>query len=157
MGDAIPIKPHHFIDIIRDYGAGVRTFKPHPYGHLVHVVAERVTADPDVLLVMELGADAICEPCVHNIDGLCDDTIDTSQRPKAPTSKRKYNLLLDERWCERLGLKEGDRLTAREFCRRLIDLPGDFTSTYAEEPEDDTAARERDVRTGAAQLLREPS
>jgi hypothetical protein len=157
VDDSIRIKPHHFVDIVRDCGAGARTFEPHPYGHLVHVVAERVADDPDVLLVMKLGADAICEPCVHNIDGLCDDTIDTSNRPKAPTSKREYNLLIDERWCERLELKEGDRLTARQFCRRLIDLPGDFSAIYPEEPEDDTAARERDVRTGAAQLLRQPS
>jgi hypothetical protein len=153
MDDAINTKPHHFIDIVGEYGAGARTFKPHPYGHAVHVVAERVWADPDVTLVMELGADAICDPCIHNVDGLCDDTIDVSNRPKAPTSKREYNLLLDRRWCQTLGLEQGDRLTAREFCRRLLDLPGDFGAIYAEEPADDTAARERDVRRGSALLL----
>jgi hypothetical protein len=153
MSEPIRIKPHHFVDIVRDCGSGEISLKPHPYGHAVHLVATRIISDPETPLVIELGADDICGPCTHNINGLCDDTIDTSFRPAAPASKREYNLLLDERWCERLGLKQGDRLSARQFCARVRDLAGDITDVYIEEPREDTAARERSIRDGIAKLL----
>lgn len=113
MMDAMRIKPHHLVDVIMSIGAGARTFKPHAYGHAVHTVSEKVLSNPDVRTVMELGADDICEPCIHNVDGLCDDIIDTSFRPEASASKREYNLVIDERWCEKLKLKHDDSLTAR--------------------------------------------
>ena len=83
MTDVIHIKPHHFVDILTTHGAGQTRFAPHPYGHAQHTVAAQLYAEHDVLLEIELGADDICLPCVHNIDGLCDDTIDTSFRPTA--------------------------------------------------------------------------
>jgi hypothetical protein len=149
----IRIKPHHFIDIVRDFGRGQTTFEPHPYGHAVHSVAQAILDDPDVVLQMELGADDICAPCIHNIDGLCDDTIDTSFRPEAPSSKREWNLLIDRRWCERLGLGQGDRLTARQFCQRLAERMGDITGIYREVPPERTAARARDVAAGIQSFL----
>jgi len=153
MSEPIRIKPHHFVDIIRDCGAGEICFEAHPYGHALHLVATRIISDPDAPLVMELGADDICGPCRHNIAGLCDDMIDTSFRPAAPASKREYNLLVDRRWCERLGLKQGDRLTARELCERVRDLAGDITDIYREEPPEDTAARRQSICDGIAKLL----
>ena len=53
--DAIVIKPHHFVDIVRDIGKGQRQWEPHPYGHNLHEIAERVGADRDAMLQMELG------------------------------------------------------------------------------------------------------
>lgn len=153
MSEPIRIKPHHFVDIIRDYGAGEVSLGPHPYGHAVHLVAARIVSDPDTPLVMELGADDICQPCRHNIEGLCDDTIEARFGGGAPTSKGEYNLALDERWCERLGLKPGDRLTAREFCERLREAAGDITDIYREEPPANTAAREQSIREGIAKVL----
>jgi len=148
MSDMIQIKPHHFIDIITGIGGGQTTFEPHPYGHAVHTVAAHLLRQPDVLLEMELGADDICKPCKCNVDGLCEDTIDTSFRPDAPSSKREWNLLIDNRWCERLGLAQGDKLTAREFCERIRDRAGDITDIYREIPADRTAGRARDLQAG---------
>ena len=153
MSDAIRIKPHHFIDIVSDIGRGQTSWQPHPYGHAVHSVAARILAEPDVLLEMETGADDICAPCVHNIGGLCDDTIDTSFRPAAPTSKREWNLLIDRRWCERLGLAQGDRLTARQFCERLRERMGDITDIYREVPAERTASRARDIEAGIKSFI----
>ena len=119
--DMIAIKPHHFVDIVTAVGDGYTEFEPHPYGHVVHSDSEEILGNPDVTLRMELGADDICLPCCHNADGRCDDTIDTSFRPRAPESKGAYSLLIDRRWCERLGLEQGEELTAREFCLRLCD------------------------------------
>ena len=149
----IRVKPHHFIDIVTSFGAGQVTFEPHPYGHAVHTVAEQILSNPEVLLEMELGADDICTPCQHNINGLCDDTIDTSYRPQAPSSKREWNLMIDQRWCERLQLGQGDRLTAREFCERLQNCAGDITDIYREIPARRTAERASKLERGIAKLL----
>ncbi|MFW6164036.1 MAG: hypothetical protein ACODAJ_14815 [Planctomycetota bacterium] len=156
-GRVIRIKPHHFIDILRDFGRGRTAFEPHPYGHAVHAVAERLWRDRDAVLVMELGADDICEPCVHNRDGRCDDTVDTSFRPEAPRSKQAYNLLIDRRWCQRLGLGQGDRLTARAFCKRLAQRLGDVTDIYRENPPGRVTERAAAIRAGIARFLGDDS
>ena len=153
MKTAISIKPHHFIDIITSIGAGQTKFEPHPYGHAVHTIAEAILGDPDTALRMELGADDICAPCKHNIDGICDDTIDTSFRPLAPKSKREWNLLIDGRWCERLNITEGDTLSAREFRALVKDLVGDLTDIYREIPAERTRAREADLQRGIELFL----
>jgi hypothetical protein len=140
------------VDILTAFGEG-REFEPHPYGHAVHTVARRILGDPDVLLEMDLGADDICAPCVHNVAGLCDDTIDTSFRPDAPPAKRDWNLLIDRRWCDHLSLAPGDRLSARDFCRLLRDRAGDITDIYREIPPDRTARRAANLAAGVDRLL----
>ena len=153
MEQVIRIKPHHLVDIVTSIGAGKTTFQPHPYGHAVHTVSERVWADRDALLEMALGADDICAPCVHNAEGLCEDTIDTSFRPGAPSLKREWNLMIDLRWCKRLGLSEGDRVTARAFCERLSALAGDLTDIYREVPAEMTVERQRKLAAGIQAFL----
>ncbi len=128
-GKVISIKPHHFVDIITAFGDGCTRFEPHPYGHAVHRVAAEILADRDAMIRIEFGADDICGPCRHDIDGLCDDTIDTSFRPQAPKSKRQYNLLLDERWA------------------------GDITDIYRENPTERTAQRLTKLQNGLAWFL----
>lgn len=153
MKEVIRIKPHHFVDIITSFGAGKATFEPHPYGHALHIVAAQILSNPDVILEIELGADDICEPCKHNVNGICDDTIDTSFRPSAPSSKHEWNLMIDRRWCERLGLQQGDRLSAREFCERLRDCAGDITDIYREIPPNMTAKRAANLMEGIRKFL----
>jgi len=150
---SIRIKPHHFIDIITTYGADTLTFEPHPYGHAVHTVARAVMDDPETELVMELGADDICAPCEHNIDGVCNDTIDTSHRPTAPTSKREWNLMIDRRWCARLGIGQDDALSARAFCELLLEQAGDITDIYREIPAKMTKERSRKLMKGIKKYL----
>jgi len=151
----ISIKPHHFVDIVTAVGDERTPLEPHPYGHAVHTVAKGILANLDVNLRIELGADDICLPCRHNIRGLCDDTIDTSFRPQAPTSKREYNLLIDQRWAERLGLRQDDRLTARELCLRIRDCANDIEDIYREIPSGRTAERQAKLQRGIALLLGE--
>lgn len=151
----ISIKPHHFVDIVTAFGAGCTEWRPHPYGHGVHTVALAVLADRDALLRIEFGADDICRPCRHNVNGLCDDTIDTSYRPQAPKSKREWNLIVDRRWSERLGLEEGDELSAREFCALLKERAGDLADIYREIPLDMTLERQAKLRKGVGLFLEE--
>lgn len=126
---------------------------PISYGHDIHAVAAKILADHDVILQMELGADDICKPCVHNINGTCDDTIDTSFRPTAPRSKQAWNLLLDQRWCAALGLSHGDRLTARQFCDLLLRSLDGVVEIYREIPPERVAARADELRRGIEKYL----
>jgi hypothetical protein len=151
----IAIKPHHFVDIVTAFGEGCAEFPPHPYGHAVHSVAKEILGNRDMDLRVEFGADDICAPCRHNINGLCDDTIDTSFRPQAPCSKREWNLLLDQRWSERLGLRQNDRLTARELCVRIRDCARDIDDIYREISADRTAERQANLQRGIAMFLDE--
>lgn len=154
MIDLIQIKPHHFVDILTYYGAGQATFTPHPYGHAQHTVAAQLHANPDLTIEIELGADDICAPCAYNRDGECDDLIDTRHRPQAPPLKREWNLLIDLRWCERLDLRQGDRLSARALAQRLLQRMGDITDIYREISADGTAERASKLRNGLSQYLR---
>ena len=54
MKDAIKIKPHHFVDIVRDLGADELHIGPHPYGHSLDKVTAAVLKDRDVTLQIEL-------------------------------------------------------------------------------------------------------
>lgn len=153
MEPLIRIKPHHFIDILTYYGAGTLRLTPHPYGHAFHAMAGRITSTPCILLEIELGADDICQPCVHNIGGICDDTIDTSFQPSAPSRKQEYNLLIDERWCAHLGLTQGERLSAAEFCERLTGRVDVLLQIYREMPAASTTERERNLKAGIARFL----
>jgi len=154
MNDVISIKPHHFIDILTEYGAGRETWQPHPYRHAVHTVAQKILANHDAVLEMNSGIDDICKPCVHNINGKCDDMIDTSYRPQAPPAKHDWNLLIDNRWYARLGLTDGDRLTAREFVIRLRDaISNGIDDIYREIPADMNARRLANLKAGIAKFL----
>jgi len=149
----IAIKPHHFVDIVTAFGEGRTAFQPHPYGHALHSVAKAILEDRDVNLRIELGADDICLPCQHNIDGQCDDTIDISFRPAAPESKREWNLIIDRRWCEKLRVQQDDQLTARDLCSRIRDRAGDISDVYREIPSARTAERQAKLRKGATKFL----
>ena len=151
----IAIKPHHFVDIVTALGDERVEFLPHPYGHAVHTVAQDILANRDIALRIELNADDICLPCCHNIQGLCDDTIDTSFRPQAPASKREYNLLIDRRWAQRLGVRQNDELTVRELCSRIRDCVNDIANIYWETPAERNAARQAKLQKGISVFLGE--
>jgi hypothetical protein len=141
------------VDILTYYGAGWATFDPHPYGHAQHTVAAQIHANHELLLEIELGADDICAPCIHNRDGDCDDTIDTRHRPQAPPLKREWNLIIDLRWCERLDLHQGDQMSAQALAQRILERAGDITDIYREMPVDGTAARMHRLSRGISQYL----
>ncbi len=182
MPTPLHIKPHHFVDIVtscadahvgsstrgsRRPGTPLRCggeessvkkvplFDPHPYGHALHTVAELLLRERETVLVLVLGADDICGPCMHNVEGGCVDTIDTSYRPGAPESKGAWNLTIDLRWCERLEVTEGDRFTARAFCERIRDRMGDITDIYREIPAHMTADRAARLNAGVERYLSE--
>jgi len=159
VGEVIRIKPHHFLDIVRDFGAGVE-FEPSPYGHAFHLVAEKVLADRHVMLELVLGIDRICEPCKNHVGGHCVDTTTTTGEV---TSKEQWNLTIDTRLLEQLGLEEGTRIRADHLCRlartRLFP-PGDVEGApiydiWREAPRERTESRVADLLRGITRYLRE--
>ena len=116
MAGRLRLRPHHLIDIVTDYGHG-QTFAPHPYGHAVHLVAQRVIEDPDLEIEFVLAADDICAPCRHLLpSGCCDDVL---HQLTPPTSKQAYNDELDLAVCDHLGIQPGARLPLQAFLARL--------------------------------------
>ncbi len=148
MSHYLPVKPHHFVDIMASFAPGFIELKPHPYQHSLHKVSLQILEDRNLMLRIELGADAICKTCILNNDGLCTDRIDTSFRPLAPSSKRAYNLLLDERWCGRLEIECNELLTAYDLCKRLLKNAGNLEEIYRENPADYVNRKEQTLRSG---------
>ena len=111
--EPMKVRPHHLLDIISSHGAG-HEFKPAAYGHAVHTCAEIVLNDLDTELEFVVGADFICDPCIHNVEGRCDDMV-SSLDP--PVSKQDYNDDLDRRLLVHFGLQEGERMTFGEYLK----------------------------------------
>ena len=109
--EPMKVRPHHLLDIITSHGAG-HEFKPAAYGHAVHTCAEIVLNDLDTPLEFVVGADFICEPCIHLVDGRCDDVL---SQLDPPISKQDYNDDLDRRLLAYFELQEGDRMTFGEY------------------------------------------
>lgn len=149
----IAIKPHHFVDIVTALGAGQTTYEAHPYGHALHTVANAILANRDVMLRIEIGADDICLPCRHNVNGACDDTLNNAANPKIPRSKGEYNLMLDQRWSERLGITQGDEMTARDLCVLISTRMGDISDIYREIAPEAVVKRHAELTGGIRAFL----
>jgi len=141
------LRPHHLLDIITQHGAGL-PFKPSPYGHAVHTVAETVMADPDVAIEFVVGADDICAPCKHLIEGRCDDVL---RRLDPPLSKQAYNDDLDRRLLAHLGLAEGAVLTFRGYMQTVRGHLGGIEQV-ATHPNENPAERLANLTNGLAKL-----
>lgn len=108
----IRLRPHHILDIVRNIGHE-RKIEPHPFGHDLHVVTNKIIEDIDQQLFLVVGADDICIPCTKlNADGIC---IDILPQCDDKPSKQKYNDTLDQNVLNYLDLKEGASLTVREY------------------------------------------
>lgn len=136
-------RPHHLLDIISQIGGG-GDFRPHPYGHAVHTVAERVMADPEVLITFVVGADDICDPCVHLVAGRCDDML-THLDP--PRSKQDYNDDLDRRLLAYFGMTEGQQMTFRDYLA-IIRAHFEGLEQVCSHPGEDPAARRERLDRG---------
>ncbi|MBN1673809.1 MAG: hypothetical protein JXR37_22365 [Kiritimatiellae bacterium] len=147
------LRPHHVLDIITSYGHGQK-FKPHPYGHAVHTVAEAILADPDLTAQFVVGADEICRPCVHlQSDGRCDDVL---SQLDPPISKQTYNDELDSRLFEYLGMTVNGVMTVREYLQIAANhMPG--LAKVCTHPKQDEQARLDGLRKGLQKLGISPS
>ncbi len=140
-------RPHHLIDIVTQYGAG-RPFRPSDYGHAVHTVAERVISDVDVTIEFVVDADDICAPCVHLVDGRCDDVL---SQLDPPVSKQDYNDDLDRRLLVHLEMTEGQVMSFREYLG-VIRAHLDGIEQVCAHPGEDPAGRLSKLTEGLEKL-----
>ena len=149
----IKIKPHHFVDIITSFSADRVILKPHHYNHSVHSISKKILENRSSILEIELDADDICQPCIHNIDGICDDILNISNRPKVPPLKREWNLILDKRWCKRLKIEQGEIISVLEFCKLLNEGSNNLVDIYKENNLENTIKRELNLKKGLRKYL----
>ncbi len=144
----VTIRPHHLLDILRDYGYGIR-YEPHEYGHALHIVAEKVMDDLDQEILFVIAADDICRPCKHlSADGSCDDTMSAGNEM---ISKQVYNDELDRRLWLYLGLEKGSRMTARDYFR-LVRAHLDGIENVCTHPGEDKLHRREGLIEGLYKL-----
>jgi hypothetical protein len=141
------LRPHHLLDIITQYGAGV-PFRPHHYGHALHSVAETVIANPDLLVELVVDADDICAPCSHLVQGRCDDVL---SRVEPPTAKQDYNDDLDHRLLAYLGITEGDVMSVRQYLK-VVRCHLEGIEKICTHPREDEKSRLEDLTRGVAKL-----
>ncbi|MFY9152495.1 MAG: DUF1284 domain-containing protein [Prolixibacteraceae bacterium] len=144
----LKLRPHHILDIVRNIGHQ-RKIEPHPFGHDVHVVTNKIIEDIDQLLVLVVGADDICLPCTKlNVNALCTDVL--SQCDDKP-SKQKYNDTLDQKVLNYLNLKDGAQLTVREYLN-CVNVNLDGIEKICTHPKEDENYRLKGLVMGLKKL-----
>ena len=134
-------------------GAGSAVYTPSKIGNALHIIAPRILADPDQALEITLIIDDVCGPCRYNRGGFCHNTMNTERYPNLPCSMGYWDLVLDHRWCKRMGMEEGERITARELARRIRERAGDIRRLYKEFPEDYQERKQRNLTAGIERYL----
>ena len=145
--ERMDIRPHHLLDIISSHGAG-HEFKPAAYGHAVHTCAEIVLNDLDTPLEFVAAADFICAPCIHLVDGVCDDTVGSLD---PPLMKQDYNDDLDRRLLVHFELAEGDQITFGEYLQVIADHFSGLPEMCSH-PGEEVSARAENLRAGLDKL-----
>ncbi len=122
--DTIDLRPHHLLDIVRDFKPDedpgyVRT----PGENGVRTVVRMLTDSSDFPARFIIGPDFICAPCSHlQPNGRCDRILDRHDPPQAMDD---YNDPLDARILDYLGLARGVRMPVRRFLEIVNErLPG---------------------------------
>jgi len=127
--DKFLLKPHHFLDIIKLYGAGTDFFVPEEeyvrqirgvrgkrreYHHDFNIAGNIVLENPLAVITLTVGVDDVCSPCKFLVDGKCTDKL--SSQFTYP-SKEEWNQIVDKRMLDVWDLKEGDEITAIALCQ----------------------------------------
>ncbi|MEG0367186.1 MAG: DUF1284 domain-containing protein [Coprobacillus sp.] len=148
----ITIKPHHFVDIIKLYGAGIEVFVPdEKMGHDFYKIANMIISEPSIELKLTIGADDICQPCHYCINGVCDDGLSSI---KGISKKDSYNKKLDQRIIDLLKLNIKHNYSACELCR-LMSKDSDFIfDVWKEENDELTQKRYELFLKGTKQYLK---
>ena len=132
------LRPHHLLDIMRDYGNDIVS-DAHPYGAALAEVTKIVLSDIDQEIVLVPAVDSICQPCAKLHDGLCVARINDK------LLMRTYNDRLDARLFERIALQEGQSITVRAFMAIVEDDLEGIVSLF-DAPANNYAVRLRGTR-----------
>ena len=104
----IKIRPHHLLDIIRDFGNQVEVAE-HPWGASLTSVTQEILGGINQKVEFVMGVDAICETCSQLKGEICEAKINRD------LLMRDYNDRIDRELFEALQLEPGSQLVVREF------------------------------------------
>ena len=112
MDQPVKLRPHHILDILRNYGY-IENFTPHPFGHAQHLISQHLVSNRNTSIQLVNASDDICVPCKHLLpNGKCNDQPGTLDKP---VSKQNYNDALDRKLFHFLDLTENTIITFYEF------------------------------------------
>lgn len=142
------LRSHHILDIITSHGMDAE-FKPHPYGHSVHIVAKAILSDMDIKTKLVVAADAVCQGCKHLLpNGQCDDVL---SQLDPPPSKQAYNDVLDYRLLDYLNINRDTVMTVREYLEIVNSkVPG--IERLCTHPKEDEEKRLNNLARGLVKL-----
>ncbi|WP_201751160.1 MULTISPECIES: hypothetical protein [unclassified Neglectibacter] len=144
--ETITIKPHHFMDIIKLYGAGIENFVPDKkLDHDFYRIGNLVLACHTQPLLLTIEGDDICTPC-RQYRGLCQDAL---ANIPGFTGKNEYNRALDSRILSLYGLSAGP-YPAEELCGILYQGRKKIFQVWQEE-ENALTQRRFDLFTAGAE------
>ena len=149
----ILIKPHHFIDIIKLYGAGLNHFTPDErFGHDFYRIGNMILSDKDVKLSFTIDSDDICKPCKCLIDNKCSDFMSNGFLYK---SKEEWNKIIDKRLINYLDIQEDINLSSEEFCEIIqLKLTDNIIKRiWSERPKEETVKRIKFLKKGVLKYL----
>jgi len=151
----VVIKPHHFFDIIKLYGAGITCFiRDEAYHHDFYRIANQILAEPRLRLRLTIHGDDICIPCKYYSaqgKGVCMDGI---SHIAGIDSKDEWNKILDHRMISMIMPEEETVYTAVEFCQLLYENRDLIYDIWREDDGEKTKERFRLFRVGAEKYLR---
>lgn len=138
------LRIHHFFDIIRDFGIS-KEITPHHYGHSYHKIAWLIRNDPNIKIKIVLGADDICNGCVHLVNNHCDDTIN---HRSDFVSKDEFNNHIDRKFLDKCAINIGDILTPIQLCKKIQTYLDHIFWIYEGNNEEHTQIRKNNVIDG---------
>ena len=108
----IKLRPHHLLDIIRDFGNEVKG-ETHPWGASLTSVTQNILSNINQEVEFVMGVDSICETCSKLNDQICEAQISNE------LLMRDYNDRIDQGLFSALNIAPGDKLPVIEFLRKI--------------------------------------
>lgn len=152
--NVISVKPHHLLDIIKLYGAGLDRFVPDPNHHHDFFRIGNITLKhPETIVKFTLGSDAVCTPCKFNQNDCCLDKV--VGNPPPYQSKGVWNKTIDKRLMKILSIKENEEMTMRDYCQLAFEKlnPSNMKKIWKERPTQETANRTKFLFAGLQKYL----
>ncbi|OGS27052.1 MAG: hypothetical protein A2297_10300 [Elusimicrobia bacterium RIFOXYB2_FULL_48_7] len=148
----IQMKPHHFLDVLRNFGIGKTKYEPSQNGNALYSIVPGLLSNRDTIFKFTSGIDDVCRPCKYHRQGKCANTVSAHGVYK---SMNTYNRHLDEKIYEWLGLSEGQEMTASDYCRLVRNKINDIDGIWIEVPEEENKKRKEALLAGIAFYLGE--
>ena len=150
--EKILIKPHHFLDIIKLYGAGLDIFVPdEKMGHDFYKIGNTILKNKNIIINLTIDSDDICKPCKYCFDKKC---IDVLNNIKEYDKKDEYNKALDNRIIKHFNLDLSCDYTALELCEIYLSDPDFIYKTWMEEEDNVTEKRYSLFISGAKKYIK---